>query len=229
MTIQHRNIPEAQLHEPKGASTALAGQTYIADGAGSGAWKDTPDPTGVADGQIFVADGANSITTQTPLRMGWWDYNDSATAGTPIVLSSAGTFFDLTNDGLGLSSNKSFKLPEVEDVWDASTNRFDFTSLKLGDVVHLRVDTSVTTNSSNDVITLVLDYGLGGAPSSLKISREQYKTAGTYNKISMFSFYMGNSNILNNPAKLKMSSDTGTTNTVVVNGWFIEVMSQGSF
>lgn len=36
--IQHADIPEANLHEPKGASTALAGQVYEADGAGSGVW-----------------------------------------------------------------------------------------------------------------------------------------------------------------------------------------------
>ena len=38
MTIQHTDIPNAGIHEPKGASSALIGQVYIADGAGSGAW-----------------------------------------------------------------------------------------------------------------------------------------------------------------------------------------------
>lgn len=38
MTIQHADIPDAQLHEPKGAATAAAGTAYIADGAGSGTW-----------------------------------------------------------------------------------------------------------------------------------------------------------------------------------------------
>ena len=45
----------------------------------------------------------------------------------------------------------------------------------------------------------------------------------------MFSVYMGDTNTLNNPAKLYMESDTGTTNSVVVNGWFVEVMSRGNF
>lgn len=40
MSIQHKNIPEAQLHEPKGASTAASGSVYVADGAGSGSWTD---------------------------------------------------------------------------------------------------------------------------------------------------------------------------------------------
>jgi hypothetical protein len=38
MAIQHKNITEADLHEPKGVSTASVGKVYISDGAGSGSW-----------------------------------------------------------------------------------------------------------------------------------------------------------------------------------------------
>lgn len=36
--LDHKDITEAFLHEPKGVSTATAGQAYLADGAGSGVW-----------------------------------------------------------------------------------------------------------------------------------------------------------------------------------------------
>lgn len=36
--VNHNTLTDPYLHEPKGASTALAGQIYVADGAGSGAW-----------------------------------------------------------------------------------------------------------------------------------------------------------------------------------------------
>ena len=39
MPIEHVSIPDADIHEPKGAATALADQLYFADGAGSGAWR----------------------------------------------------------------------------------------------------------------------------------------------------------------------------------------------
>lgn len=42
MAIQHRNIPDGQRHEPKGISTALIDQVYVADGATSGTWKELP-------------------------------------------------------------------------------------------------------------------------------------------------------------------------------------------
>lgn len=36
--INHSALSDPYLHEPKGASTALPGQIYVADGAGSGDW-----------------------------------------------------------------------------------------------------------------------------------------------------------------------------------------------
>jgi hypothetical protein len=38
MAIEHRNIPEDGLHEPKGASTAASDRVYVSDGNGSGSW-----------------------------------------------------------------------------------------------------------------------------------------------------------------------------------------------
>lgn len=38
MSIEHRNIPDAERHEPKGISTAANKEIYIANGAGSGSW-----------------------------------------------------------------------------------------------------------------------------------------------------------------------------------------------
>lgn len=38
MAIQHRDIPEAELHEPKGVSLAAEGTVYIATGQGTGIW-----------------------------------------------------------------------------------------------------------------------------------------------------------------------------------------------
>jgi hypothetical protein len=37
--IEHSELPDNLLHEPKGASTAAADTVYVADGAGSGSFK----------------------------------------------------------------------------------------------------------------------------------------------------------------------------------------------
>ena len=53
--IQHSELPDELLHEPKGASTAAEGTVYIADGAKSGTFKKIPlssldfKPSSVAD------------------------------------------------------------------------------------------------------------------------------------------------------------------------------------
>ena len=38
-TINHKDIPDGERHEPKGVSTATAGQVYVASGSGSGSWR----------------------------------------------------------------------------------------------------------------------------------------------------------------------------------------------
>lgn len=56
MTIQHASIPDGQIHEPKGISTAPAGSVYKASGAGSGTWtKVTSDMLSGSAGDLGVA------------------------------------------------------------------------------------------------------------------------------------------------------------------------------
>lgn len=44
--ISHKNITDADLHEPKGVAGASAGQVYVANGSGSGTWT-AQDRTGL--------------------------------------------------------------------------------------------------------------------------------------------------------------------------------------
>ena len=41
-TVEHKDLPNAQLHEPKGVSAAAVSTCYVANGAGSGAWSQAP-------------------------------------------------------------------------------------------------------------------------------------------------------------------------------------------
>lgn len=41
MAVEHVNITDPEIHEPKGVASASAGQIYTADGAGSGNWAST--------------------------------------------------------------------------------------------------------------------------------------------------------------------------------------------
>lgn len=39
MSVQHKNIPDSELHESKGVASAASNTAYFANGSGSGSWK----------------------------------------------------------------------------------------------------------------------------------------------------------------------------------------------
>lgn len=70
MAVEHRNIPEDGLHEPKGVSNSAANRVYVADGLGSGNWSlvdaDTIQGTinnSSPDGQYVQSDGGGGFKT----------------------------------------------------------------------------------------------------------------------------------------------------------------------
>lgn len=69
-TVEHKNIPDANRHEPKGASSAASGSVYVSDGAGSGSWTNI-----LAD-----VNNANYVTLNLEIP-------DVSTAGSYFVVS----------------------------------------------------------------------------------------------------------------------------------------------
>jgi len=201
MTIQHKDIPEAQLHDVKGASTSTAGQILTSSGGASTWAAHTPAPGTISQGI--------------------YDYNDLATATTPITLTAANTQYEVTNDGLGPFTNKVFALSGVADLWDSATDRFDFTGLSLGDTVDIRLDFEITLANTNTVVDFALELGVGSSPYQISlISPTLHKSVTTYQIGQWSSVYMGDTNTLQNPARLLARADkTGVS--VKVNGWYI--------
>ena len=207
--LQHKDLPESQLHEPKGASTASSGEIYVANGSGSGVWTSPPIPAGV-------------------VSQGVYDYNDLATASTPIALTVAGTQYEMTNDGAGPFTNLGYVLTGLPNIWDVATNRFDFNAgsvLKLGDTVDIRFDFEVTTSTANTAVNFDIELGIGGSPYQLVINPStNFKTAGTYKLVRWMGVYMGDLNTLNNPARVLGKADS-TGVTVKVNGWYVRALT----
>lgn len=96
MTIQHVDIPNVGLHEPKGVSSALVDQIYIANGAGSGSWSDIPanpfNPSTIVIDRVL--DGLSLAAVQapaavdTPLQI---EFGAGVnTIADPVMLSTAG-------------------------------------------------------------------------------------------------------------------------------------------
>jgi len=86
--VNHSTLSDPYLHEPKGASTALAGQIYVANGSGSGNW--------VENSRAFG--GYLTFSTSSP-------YAHSATSSDTVVNPS---FSVSVNNGFtGLASPNS--------------------------------------------------------------------------------------------------------------------------
>jgi len=91
-------------------------------------------------------------------RFGIYDYNNtisaqSFTGATPIVLN---------NNGAGTFTYKNI-LTGVTDIFNTTTNAFDFSDLVIGDYFQIRVNLTVTTTSLNQNIEVTMDLAQGTA------------------------------------------------------------------
>jgi hypothetical protein len=183
---------------------------------------DDPSVNGVYDLVTTIkaylqSDGGDSFSG------GWADYADVATTGSPLNVTAV--YSVITNDGLGVNTNTSY-LPEgVTQLWDSSTNSFDWSELKVGDMIDIRLDLSVTIVTNNTAVDVDLFMGFGGSIDVPFISAQNFKTSGTYNLIRYQGLYIGSEDVRNNAAQLKIKADHNCT--CVVNGWYVRCIRKG--
>lgn len=138
----HNSLTDPNLHEPKGASTASAGQIYVANGSGSGVWTTNPSGWG------FYQDDTSEQT-----------FNTTAAKLTINGLGSA------TN-----TSYLPLAIRGINQLWDTTNN--EIVPVALGDSYSVRVDLPVTARSSANYATLSLDVGGGVSPSNIIVNKK---------------------------------------------------------
>jgi hypothetical protein len=183
---------------------------------------DDPSVNGVYDLVTTIkaylqSDGGDSFSG------GWADYADFATTGTPLNVTAV--YSVITNDGLSVNTNTSYLQEGVTQLWDSSTNSFDWSELKIGDMIDIRLDLSVTIVTNNTAVDVDLFMGFGGSIDVPFISAQNFKTAGTYNLIRYQGLYIGSDDVRNNAAQLKIKADHNCT--CVVNGWYVRCIRKG--
>lgn len=157
---------------------------------------------------------------------GLFDYNDLGTTGAPISVSGGGGSVVLTNDEGGAFTNKLFPPTGVTDVWDKDNDVFDWSDLKLGDMVDIRIDVDVITTSVNTEIKIDLHLGTGGSSYTIPwILETNFKNTGTHKLNRYNGIYMGDTNTLDNGGKFMIESDKNCT--IVVNGWYCKIIKRG--
>lgn len=201
--IQHKDIPEEELHEPKGVSVAAVDTVYHADGAGSGSWK------AVNKGSVI----------------GYADYNDAATSSTPINLTSNQPVY-LTNDSLGANTVSRLQGGIVgAELWSSTDNKFKWGSagLQIDDMVDIRLDLEITTTAANQEYKVVLEMNTDGASYDIPFASGIVKTAGSRDINRYNGVYMGDSTTLNGNARFRIETDASAT--LVVRGWYVKVIT----
>lgn len=165
----------------------------------------------------------NLIHTLYQKRMGWRDYNDAATAVTPIALTLVDTYYPVTNDGLGPYSISDYIIDGLEAVWNTTTNQLNFTELSLGDVITLRINMVFNSSSPNSAFKFRFKGAVGDASEyTINLHEAGYKTAGSHPISLHVTIPMEYAVTLNNPGQLEVSCDTSGA-TVEVVGFVVKL------
>jgi hypothetical protein len=151
----------------------------------------------------------------------WFDANDVGTTAAPIVHTGTATGTYLTNDAAG-SGTTSYNPNSKDTLWKTGTNKFDFTSLKIGDTIEIRIDITIT-NAAAQEINLLMSLGEGsGSPYELNIDHTYYKTASSAEQLTaLFRVYMGDEITRAGGARIRFASLAASN--ITVNGWFYQI------
>lgn len=178
MTTVHKNLTGADLHEPKGADTALSGQVYVANGAGSGVWTAA---SSVITNTAWVT-GNVRLTLDSVAQSGWilgtnGSIGDGSSSATIRANSDTSALFTLlwnnydntkcpVSGGRGVSAAADFaahKTLTLPDMWQRAIgiagnyNITGQTTRALGDTVGAETVTLIASqlpaNIPNSAVT----------------------------------------------------------------------------
>ena len=116
-------------------------------------------------------------------------------------------------------------------LWNTTTDNLDLSDLLIGDTVDIRIDLTVTTTGANHEITVSIDMDTAPIATNFELAliRENFKNAGTFPIIRFYSLFIGSAAVRDGLHHIHAKSDTGTTDSVVVNGWYIRAITRSNY
>lgn len=185
IAIEHKDIQEAGLHEPKGTSTATSGQVYTADGLGSGSHQlpKIESQDAGADKTNPFNDGTGGITWETP--------RTAHSSRMSIINNSTAIALTAGSSGLHLEADYI----KVSQFVDGTTNGSDVTlnsdstlTINTDGVYLLALWASVSSDTVSTLIALTPRInGISDAPTS-PVAKQLIKDVGSMTTMNGFGF-----------------------------------------
>lgn len=160
--------------------------------------------------------------------IGYFDYNDLATASSALVVTVAGSPVALTNDAAGPQTIRDFRptTANITDVWDEVGGVFDWSQLELGCMVDIRLAIDVITASPNTEVNVELHLGTGGNAYTIPfITDTDLKAADTHPLNRYNALHIADANTRDNGGVFKITTDKDCTVHII--GWYCKVLVRG--
>lgn len=201
------------------------------DGTGD-TWRDALVKVNANETEVFATAAANTaailVNAQaiidtaaliTGFTKTYWFYTENTL---PAITHTAGaTNTYLTNNALGAGTTQYN--PDTNDaIWNPSTGKFDFTSLKIGDVVNI-TGRLLFDNAAAQEVDMFISAAEGTAtPHEHQINHSYYKTAATGTGLTFaFPFLIKNADHKNGGARFRFASIAASS--ITVDSWSIVV------
>lgn len=176
----------------------------------------------------IVLSDPQEIPDQLANAVGFFNIADVTTQTTPISYTT-GAGVVLTNDNAGAGSTSVYRPYGVTTIWNATTNRFDFNQLSLGDEILLRIDLKVTTAAANTTVVVDLVIGEGTADQlTFRVLDKYYKNIITDEPITNnIKFFIGSELRRTAPGKLLFLCKDNDDATVKVSSFQPTITRKG--
>ncbi len=179
--IEHVNITDPNIHEPKGVGSATDGQVYVADGSGSGAW-----------------------TTYN--WHGWGNYTDVSSGTQTFNTTPARLQID---GGTTLNSYLPRDIRGTSELWDTTNDKI--LPIAVGDSYNIRLDLPFTAKTGAPAsLIMQLDIGGLTSPTNVIITRDISTSKSPPFTVSVGFPIFSLSTFLANGGQFFLSTDTGT-------------------
>jgi len=196
IAVQHKDIVDAQRHEPKGASTATTNSVYASNGSGSGAWTKIKSPNldgissdGGSSNKKIITNGAEGFVQRLDAAYGSMVITNN-TNGFAVTAAADSTLNTNTDYVLFTGTGAPWASENLFGGFTFSTNQL---VLPVTGVYEVQAWSNITSYPTNTAF-VAIKYRLNGTtfgPRKVKSKSNSAGDAGVLSGFGLFSATAG--------------------------------------